>query len=76
MALHEFPCTNFIAVVMILRVYAMWSQSKRILYTLLFIHVSQIIITFVWDGAYTNPDNISGMSRAQWQGTLEHMVPQ
>ncbi|KAI9572354.1 hypothetical protein HD554DRAFT_2168565 [Boletus coccyginus] len=48
--------------VMILRVYAMCNQSKKILSILLFVYASQTIITFVWDGIYTNPDDISVLS--------------
>lgn len=57
---------------MILRVYAMWTRSRRVLYTLLFIHVSQVIITFVWDGIYTNPDRVSGISQAKLEVTTEY----
>ena len=47
---------------MILRVYAMWNQSKGILYILLFVYVPQIIISLVFQGIYLNPDtNLSGM---------------
>ena len=48
--------------VMILRVYAMWNRSKRILYILLFIYVPQIIMFFVFTGIYINPSaSLSGM---------------
>lgn len=57
---------------MILRVYAMWTRSRRVLYTLLFIHVSQVIITFVWDGIYTNPDRVSGISQAKLEVPTEY----
>ena len=43
-------------VVMILQVYAMWNQSKRILYILLVIHVPQGIVSFVFQGIYINPN--------------------
>ncbi|KAF8545892.1 hypothetical protein OG21DRAFT_1317302 [Imleria badia] len=41
--------------VMILQVYAMWNQSKRILYVLLFIYVPQVIVSFIYTGAVDNP---------------------
>ncbi|KAI9456173.1 hypothetical protein HD554DRAFT_2145903 [Boletus coccyginus] len=40
---------------MILRVYAMWNQSKLILCTLLFIYMPQVIISLVIVGIYDNP---------------------
>jgi hypothetical protein len=56
---------------MILRVYSMWNQSKRILYVLLFIYVPQVIISFVIQGIYTNPNTyLSGMSQAKLQAEL------
>ncbi|KAF8548764.1 hypothetical protein OG21DRAFT_1500821 [Imleria badia] len=42
-------------IVMILRVSAMWNQSKIIWGILLFIYVPQMIITIIWDAVYTNP---------------------
>ncbi|KAF8126722.1 hypothetical protein EV363DRAFT_1418649 [Boletus edulis] len=42
--------------VMILRVFAMWNQSRMILYILLTIYVPQIISTVVFYGIYENPD--------------------
>ena len=62
---------------MILRVYAMWNQSKRILYILLFIYVPQVIVNFVVIGIYINPKtNISGMSQAKLQlKPKSHMWP-
>ena len=57
---------------MILRVYAMWNQSKRILYILLSICVPQAIATFVAHGIYVNPNTyLSGMSPAKLQARLE-----
>ena len=44
---------------MILRVYAMWKQSKQILYTLLFIYVAQVIVSFIFTGIYNNPNTYS-----------------
>ncbi|KAN0097473.1 hypothetical protein V8E55_001919 [Tylopilus felleus] len=41
---------------MILRVYAMWNQSKKILYFLLFIYVPQVITSFVMTGIFNNPN--------------------
>ena len=50
---------------MILRVYAMWNQSKWVLYVLLFIFVPQVVVSFVFVGIYNNPSStFSGMSRA------------
>jgi len=40
--------------VMILRVYAMWGQSKRILGALLFIYVPGVIIGFIFTGIYND----------------------
>jgi len=42
--------------VMILRVYARWNRSKRILYILLFFYVAQIIVSFVGEGININPN--------------------
>ncbi|KAN0082779.1 hypothetical protein V8E55_008574 [Tylopilus felleus] len=42
--------------VMILRVYAMWRQSRWILGVLLFIYVPLVIISFVLAGIYYNPN--------------------
>ena len=57
---------------MILRVYAMWNQSKMILYILLFIYVPQVIVSFVAQGIYTNTNTcLSGMSQAKLQAGLE-----
>jgi len=36
--------------VMILRVYAMWNRSKRVLYILLFIYLPQVLLSFVGGG--------------------------
>ena len=50
---------------MILRVYAMWNRSTRILYILMFICVPQMIGSFVFQGIYNNPNiYLSGMSQA------------
>ena len=50
---------------MILRVYAMWNRSIRILYILMFIYVPQMIGSFVFQGVYNNPNiYLSGMSQA------------
>jgi uncharacterized paraquat-inducible protein A len=48
-------------VVMILRIYAMWDQSKRILGALLFIYVPEVVIAFIFTGIYNSP-YFSGMS--------------
>ena len=51
------------AVVMIFRVYAMWSQSRIILIVLLLIYVPGVTLTFITMGIYLNPDTrFSGMS--------------
>ena len=47
---------------MVLWVYAMWSQSKRILCLLLFIYVPQVIVSFVLAGLYSTGTYLSGMS--------------
>ena len=48
---------------MILRVYAMWNRSKWILYILLFAYVPQVIISFIFTGAFETPHTlISGVS--------------
>jgi hypothetical protein len=58
---------------MILRVYAMWNRSKRILYILLFFYVAQIIVSFVGEGININPNTyLSGMSQAKLES---HMLP-
>ncbi|KAF8119192.1 hypothetical protein EV363DRAFT_1202007 [Boletus edulis] len=41
--------------VMILRVYSMWNRSRTILSILLFLYVTQTIITVVLDGIYDTP---------------------
>ena len=54
--------TISIIVVMILRVYAMWNQSKKILFFLLCIYLPQIILDLVFGGVYYNPNtHLSGM---------------
>lgn len=56
-----FPSDHAFAVVMILRVYAMWSQSKWILCFLLFLYVPQVIGFIVFLGIYNNPNtHLSG----------------
>ena len=48
---------------MILRVYAMWSQSKKILCVLLFLYVAQNVLSIVYSGIYNNPNtHLSGAS--------------
>jgi hypothetical protein len=57
---------------MILRVYAMWNQSKRVFYILLFMYVAQVILSFVARDIYSpNTTYLSGMSQAKLQATLE-----
>jgi len=48
--------------VMILRLYAMWNQSKGILYFLLFIYVPQFVLSFVFAGIYFSPSLNSNLS--------------
>ena len=62
---------------MILRVYAMWNQSKRILYILLFIYVPQVIVPLVVQCIYAKYDTyLSGMSQAKLQAKFEsHIWP-
>ncbi|KAF8547005.1 hypothetical protein OG21DRAFT_1527454 [Imleria badia] len=42
--------------VMILRVYAMWNESKRILYILLVLYVPQVMVSFIFTGIFDNPN--------------------
>jgi len=51
--------------VMILRVYAMWNQSKRILYILLVIYVPQVIFSFVLVGINGNPNTYLSVTAVQ-----------
>ena len=61
---------------MVLRVYAMWNKSKRILYILLSIYVPQVVVSFAVQVIYSNPTYLSGMSQAKLQAELEsHMFP-
>ena len=50
---------------MILQVYAMWNQSKKVLYILLFVYVPQIIAPLVVVGIYNT--YLPGMSQARLQ---------
>ena len=53
---------NSVIVMMLLRVYAMWSRSKTILGVLLLIYASNSIISFVFSGVLNNPNTyMSGM---------------
>jgi len=53
---------------MILRVYAMWNQSKQILWVLLFIYVPQVILALVMNGIFYNPNTyLSGVSHDKLQ---------
>ncbi|KAF8126691.1 hypothetical protein EV363DRAFT_1347117 [Boletus edulis] len=54
-----------VIVVMILRVYAMWSRSRTILYILLFIWVVQVVTTAVFNGIYNNPGTYSSVTIVQ-----------
>ncbi|KAF8552658.1 hypothetical protein OG21DRAFT_100651 [Imleria badia] len=63
--LISFPLTiPLITVVMILRVHAMWNQSKWILSALLFIYVPQVILSFVFSGIYYNPNTFLSVTIA------------
>ena len=56
---------------MILRVYAMWNRSKRILFFLLFIFVPHITISYTFTGIYTNPNtHYTGTSSAGLQSNI------
>ena len=46
-----------------LRVYAMWNRSKRILYLLLFIYVPQVIALVIYAGVFDTSTYLSSMSR-------------
>jgi len=50
---------------MILRVYAMWNQSKQILYPLLFIYVLQVIVAFTVTAIYDNPNTYLQVTTVQ-----------
>lgn len=60
----HFPCAlRSVTVVIILRIYAMWNQSKTILGLLLCVFVPETIIAFVFAGVNDNPNTyMSGMS--------------
>ncbi|KAF8138798.1 hypothetical protein EV363DRAFT_1314817 [Boletus edulis] len=51
--------------VMILRVYAMWDQSRIILGVLLFIYVPQVIVSAVWEGIYNYPNKTISVTVVQ-----------
>ena len=58
-----------------MRVYAMWNQSKGILYSLLFVYIPQVILSFVFQGIYHNPNTyFSGMSPTKLQAKVESHV--
>jgi len=50
---------------MILRVYAMWDQSKIILAILLLLYVPQVIVSAVWEGLYNIPNKTISVTVAQ-----------
>ena len=53
---------NMHLVVMILRVAALWNQSRTILAILFLIYVSQVVVNIVWDSVYENPGtSLSGI---------------
>ncbi|KAI9456201.1 hypothetical protein HD554DRAFT_2036981 [Boletus coccyginus] len=49
--------------VMILRVYAMWNQSKKVLAILLFIYAPEIIFSIVWECIYNNTNGAVSVSQ-------------
>jgi hypothetical protein len=51
--------------VMILRVYAMWDQSKIILGILLLFYVPQIIVSVFWEVMYNNPNRTLSVTVVQ-----------
>ncbi|KAN0082464.1 hypothetical protein V8E55_008259 [Tylopilus felleus] len=51
--------------IMILRVYAMWNQSKKILYFLLFIYVPHVITSFVLTGIFDDPNTYTPSTTIQ-----------
>jgi len=51
--------------VMILRVYALWSHNKVILGILLFIYIPQIFVSFIWEIVYYSPGNTLEVSVGQ-----------
>src|SRR6266568_4220944 len=60
---------------MILRVYAIWSQSKIILGILFFIYVPLVVVSFVWNGIYDNPNKtFSGMFPAKSEVPMRYLL--
>ncbi|KAH0830245.1 hypothetical protein J3R83DRAFT_1605, partial [Lanmaoa asiatica] len=55
--------------VMIVRVYAMWNRSKRILYLLLFVFVPQVIISIIFTAVYNTSTYLTGVS---WINLMHH----
>ncbi|KAI9571175.1 hypothetical protein HD554DRAFT_2079164 [Boletus coccyginus] len=51
---------------MILRVYAMWNQSKKILVFLLFIYTPEIVFSIVWECIYNNTNGAVSVSESQF----------
>ncbi|KAI9572355.1 hypothetical protein HD554DRAFT_1675194 [Boletus coccyginus] len=52
--------------VMILRVYAMWKQSKKVLAILLFIYAPEIIFSIVWECIYNNTNGAVSVTESQF----------
>ena len=69
------PTVIPIIVIMILRVYAMWNRSKKILYLLLFIYVPQVIISVVFAGVYNTTAYLSSMSRTPCVAAISLKFP-
>ncbi|KAN0075457.1 hypothetical protein V8E55_011480 [Tylopilus felleus] len=68
-AIWEFPIFLAAAdLVMIMRVYAMWSQSKWILYILLLIYIPQMISILIIQGIYDNPNTYLSFTVIQLDG--------
>ncbi|KAF8446340.1 hypothetical protein L210DRAFT_2971433 [Boletus edulis BED1] len=59
------PFLSAIDLMMILRVYAMWNRSRTILSTLLFLLVTQTIVTVVLNGIYNNPNTHVSVTMGQ-----------
>ncbi|KAF8139871.1 hypothetical protein EV363DRAFT_1152121 [Boletus edulis] len=59
------PFLSAIDLMMILRVYAMWNRSRTVLSTLLFLLVTQTIVTVVLNGIYNNPNTHVSVTMGQ-----------
>jgi len=60
---------------MILRVFAMWNQSKWVLWVFLVIYMPQVIISLVVAGIYDNPNTyLSGVSHSKLHISFESHI--